>query len=50
MGYPNDAGHEAVGQALLIAAVGAGALGAAGLGLLIIGHLEVLVATWRSLT
>ncbi len=45
-----EAGHEAVGQALLITAVGAGALGAAGLGLLVIGNLEYLVTTWNALT
>ena len=45
-----DAGHEAVGQALLIAAVGAGALSSAALGLLIIGNLEYLVTTWAALT
>lgn len=49
MGEPKDAGHEAVGQALLIAAVGGGALSAAALGLLIIGNLEYLLATWTAL-
>jgi hypothetical protein len=43
-----DAGHEAVGQALLIAVVGCGALGAAALGSLIIGNLEYLIATWNA--
>ncbi len=44
-----DAGHEAVGQALLITAVGAGALTAAGLGRLVIGHLETFLSTLTAL-
>lgn len=44
-----DAGHEAVGQALLITAVGAGALTAAALGRLAIGHLESFLNTLTAL-
>jgi hypothetical protein len=45
----DDVGHEAVGQALLITAVGAGALGVAALGQLVIGNLESLMNTLTAL-
>jgi hypothetical protein len=46
----DDAGHEAVAQALLITAVGAGALGAAALGRLVVGNLDALMNTLSTLT
>jgi len=45
-----DAGHEAVGQALLITAVGAGALATAALSRLIISNLDAFVSTLTALT
>ena len=45
-----DDGHEAVGQALLLSAIGAGALAAAALGSMIIGNLEMFVGTLTALT
>ncbi|GLY14701.1 hypothetical protein LWF15_05790 [Kineosporia rhizophila] len=47
---PTDAGHEAVGQALLVTVAGAGALTAASLGLMVLGGLERLLAVWSALT
>ena len=45
-----DAGHDAVGQALLVTVAGAGALTAASLGLMVLGDLERLLAVWSALT
>ncbi|MDP9825539.1 hypothetical protein [Kineosporia succinea] len=43
-GFPEDAGHEAVGQALLIAAVSAGALTAVALGLSVVDNLQSFIS------